>query len=138
MQCDLTQPECYKCIRLGRKCPEYRDKLDLLFCNEYVDSYKRNAGRDRARINMAEHGIMSHDEKQRCHRSFFVSHELVADFTNQPEAVRATCCFTASRDLPESWETHAIPLVLSQFSSLMGSQQLYRGTSFLMQYLQAY
>ncbi|KAI2638287.1 hypothetical protein GGS21DRAFT_465467 [Xylaria nigripes] len=34
IKCDKKQPECSQCIRIGRKCPGYRDQLSLMFRDE--------------------------------------------------------------------------------------------------------
>ena len=34
MQCDKLKPDCSQCIRVGKKCPGYRDQLSLMFRDE--------------------------------------------------------------------------------------------------------
>ncbi|KAI0406691.1 hypothetical protein F4802DRAFT_613224 [Xylaria palmicola] len=34
IKCDKKRPECSQCIRVGKKCPGYRDQLSLLFRDE--------------------------------------------------------------------------------------------------------
>ncbi|KAI0199590.1 hypothetical protein F4808DRAFT_209834 [Astrocystis sublimbata] len=34
IKCDKKQPECSQCIRVGKRCPGYRDQLSLLFRDE--------------------------------------------------------------------------------------------------------
>ncbi|KAI1412931.1 hypothetical protein F5Y13DRAFT_162107 [Hypoxylon sp. FL1857] len=34
IKCDKKRPECSQCIRVGRKCPGYRDQLSLMFRDE--------------------------------------------------------------------------------------------------------
>ncbi|KAF4984386.1 hypothetical protein FZEAL_430 [Fusarium zealandicum] len=34
IKCDKVKPECSQCIRVGRKCPGYRDQLSLMFRDE--------------------------------------------------------------------------------------------------------
>lgn len=33
-QCDKVRPDCSQCIRVGKKCPGYRDQLSLMFRDE--------------------------------------------------------------------------------------------------------
>ncbi|KAK6088344.1 White-opaque regulator 1-like protein 2 [Seiridium cupressi] len=34
IKCDKVKPECSQCIRVGKKCPGYRDQLSLMFRDE--------------------------------------------------------------------------------------------------------
>ncbi|KAF5005642.1 hypothetical protein FDECE_7919 [Fusarium decemcellulare] len=34
IKCDKVRPECSQCIRVGKKCPGYRDQLSLMFRDE--------------------------------------------------------------------------------------------------------
>ncbi|KAF9875651.1 hypothetical protein CkaCkLH20_07032 [Colletotrichum karsti] len=39
--CDKIQPECSQCIRVGKKCPGYRDQLSLMFRDESTKVIKK-------------------------------------------------------------------------------------------------
>jgi len=54
-KCDEARPECNNCIRAGRACPGYRNKLDMMFRHETANvvSKVRKAKRDRGEVTAA-------------------------------------------------------------------------------------
>ncbi|TDZ20786.1 Aspercryptin biosynthesis cluster-specific transcription regulator atnN [Colletotrichum orbiculare MAFF 240422] len=41
IKCDKVKPECSQCIRVGKKCPGYRDQLSLMFRDESTKVIKK-------------------------------------------------------------------------------------------------
>ncbi|KAK1968066.1 hypothetical protein LY78DRAFT_655604 [Colletotrichum sublineola] len=41
IKCDKVNPECSQCIRVGKKCPGYRDQLSLMFRDESTKVIKK-------------------------------------------------------------------------------------------------
>ncbi|KAJ9639276.1 hypothetical protein H2204_003887 [Knufia peltigerae] len=113
--CDLKQPECDRCTRIGRKCPGYRDESDLLFHVEDQASFVESSSRDRRRRRGAktptieDHGAASHTLGSTHHDVTLVlpSNEIdarIAPMLNEP-----------ARPLTEEWNQQ----VFSQFSNII-------------------
>ncbi|OKL64002.1 hypothetical protein UA08_00829 [Talaromyces atroroseus] len=92
IRCDLKRPACTQCLNKQQPCPGYRDELDLRFRVETVSL--QNAAHPKR-----GHLISLNDETQ----------------SRRPEEQAARSHPTLQRPLPEMWNNHALPFLLSKF-----------------------
>lgn len=109
MKCDLSRPECERCLRVGKPCPGYRDETSLLFRNEDATTLMGpSVGRDRRRLKTKE--------------VFEIDSPGSTAPQNLPEPTRslARFDFTAmdSIVMQQGWHSHQLRLHPEQWGSL--------------------
>ncbi|KAI1616928.1 hypothetical protein EDD36DRAFT_149315 [Exophiala viscosa] len=152
VKCDLRQPECERCIKLGRRCPGYRDEFDFMFRVEDPTSFAEGVSRDRRRRRGAntKQSSSRHTSKSPANTSDLgtsiapqgqvtlygsSSHGQGTPESSPPKADLAmqladSVVASASLVLPpqpliESWDTHMMPFCFDNLMQRRPQTQLY-------------
>ncbi|KAH8693588.1 hypothetical protein BGW36DRAFT_301336 [Talaromyces proteolyticus] len=112
VKCDLTRPECKKCVKKGLRCYGYRDKLDLCFRIETVSSLQSRMDGDGHRSRYRGDNLYPSAESQ----------SLEAITSGRPVYVEETkvCSPPMVYPLTESWSNHFMPLTMNYLKDAFG------------------
>lgn len=120
VQCDLGRPECERCLRVGKRCPGYRDETSLLFRNEDATTLMGpSASRDRRRLNIEE-AFETDNPGSTAPQNLPQPTRSLAhfDFTAMDSIVMQQGWHSHQLRLhPEQWGSLAVQLVLSMLSA---------------------
>jgi len=114
-------------MKIGKRCPGYRDETSMLFRNEDVSSLARpSASRDRRRSKTEEGSETEHSGSTTPQQALtrVSSTETYPTLTREVNFRQMDAIIMQQgwkspppRMLPEHWDAHAVPLVLSMFSA---------------------
>ncbi|KIX08156.1 uncharacterized protein Z518_02812 [Rhinocladiella mackenziei CBS 650.93] len=140
VKCDLTQPECIRCTRLGKKCPGYRDESDLLFRVENPASFADGTTRDRRR----KHGGKAPPDARQHSTAPAQSSEneggpagstntggVLIRADSQDTVIFSGWYLTPSRNSAECWDSQALPLCLSNIRAPVQHRMVFGFLGFL-------
>lgn len=123
-QCDLTKPSCLRCIKYGETCPGYRVALDMAFKNENVISFEKFHGQPARKATTVaktrpgtthETTTESISFTKPAERGLIWSRETAFDCMITKEVASYFPLYSV---LPEVLSTHAVPLILDQYSAM--------------------
>jgi hypothetical protein len=129
-QCDLRRPGCQRCAKIGQKCSGYRDleRPQLRFRILTPSSYTH-----KARRLCQQPGWLHENEPAECSAKLPGAQSIPIcydeyQFDNLIQSIASQRKSSPSFGLAETLEGHAMPLIMSQFSSFVhGSYRIHSG-----------